>query len=84
MIPGKPSLEIYGIGRLNRAVGTEFNRGTLYKGSRSHDDRTVIAGHIPGFGGDKAVYRSSCLDSLTEGDHSLRSTEGNGLDDIMT
>ena len=84
MVPGQTALEEYGIRRLNGAVCGKFDGRALDKGSGSHNYLGIISRHIPRLRRHKAVHRSCRLDALTEGDHALRLSEGNCLDNVMT
>ena len=83
MKPGKPSLEIDRVGRADRTVGGELDRGALYERAGRHDHVAVVAGHRPGLGDGVAVDRSGRLDAAAEGDDRLGRAELDRLDDIV-
>ena len=81
---GQAALEVDHVGWFDRTIRAKFYGRTGYEGSCGHDHLGIVARHIPGFWGHKAVHRSCCLDSLAESDHALRGTEANGLDDVVS
>ena len=83
MVPGQSALEIHGIRRLDRAICAQFDRRALDESACCHDDRRIVARHIPRFRGDEAVYRCRRLNALAECDHALCRAKGNCLDDVV-
>ena len=53
---GQSALEIDRVGRLDGTVCAQFYGRTGYKGSRRHNDRRIIAWHIPGLRRHEAIH----------------------------